>query len=132
MGLVLPKNRFLKQVLDLAHSNKSLVIFDEVISGFRLSIGGAQGFYNLKPDITCIGKIIGGGFPIGAFGGRKDIMSMVSPTGPVYQAGTLSGNPVAVAAGIKTIQLLSKNNAKIYDRLEKKANVIKYELNILS
>ena len=131
MGLVLPKNRFLKQVLDLAHSNKSLVIFDEVISGFRLSIGGAQGFYDLKPDITCIGKIIGGGFPIGAFGGRKDIMSMVSPTGPVYQAGTLSGNPVAVAAGIRTIRLLSKDNGKIYDRLEKKANVIKYELNKL-
>ena len=131
MGLVLPKNRFLKQLLDLAHSNKSLVIFDEVISGFRLSIGGAQGFYDLKPDITCIGKIIGGGFPIGAFGGRKDIMSMVSPTGPVYQAGTLSGNPVAVAAGIRTIRLLSKDNGKIYDRLEKKANVIKNELNKL-
>ena len=110
MGLVLPKNRFLKQVLDLAHSNKSLVIFDEVISGFRLSIGGAQGFYNLKPDITCIGKIIGGGFPIGAFGGRKDIMSMVSPTGPVYQAGTLSGNPVAVSAGMKTLELIQKPN----------------------
>ena len=114
MGVVLPESGFLQKIIDLAHSNNSLVIFDEVISGLRLSIGGAQGYYNLKPDITCIGKIIGGGFPIGAFGGKKQIMSILSPSGPVYQAGTLSGNPVAVAAGIKTIELLEKNHTAIY------------------
>ena len=121
MGVVLPESGFLQKIIDLAHSNNSLVIFDEVISGLRLSIGGAQAYYNLKPDITCIGKIIGGGFPIGAFGGKKQIMSILSPSGPVYQAGTLSGNPVAVAAGIKTIELLEKNHAALYLKLEKKA-----------
>ena len=132
MGVVLPESGFLQKIIDLAHSNNSLVIFDEVISGLRLSIGGAQEYYNLKPDITCIGKIIGGGFPIGAFGGKKQIMSILSPSGPVYQAGTLSGNPVAVAAGIKTIELLEENDAALYLKLEKKALNIKTEIDKLN
>ena len=125
MGLVLPDEKFLNKLIDLAHSNKALVIFDEVVSGYRLSLGGAQKVFNVRPDMTCIGKIIGGGFPVGAFGGKKEIMSMLSPTGPVYQAGTLSGNPVAVAAGIRTIELLIESNPKIYIDLEKKARYIK-------
>jgi len=125
MGLVLPDEKFLNKLIDLAHSNKALVIFDEVVSGYRLSLGGAQKVFNVRPDMTCIGKIIGGGFPVGAFGGKKEIMSMLSPTGPVYQAGTLSGNPVAVAAGIITIELLIESNPKIYIDLEKKARYIK-------
>lgn len=132
MGVIIPENKFLKKVIELAHANKSLVIFDEVISGFRLSIGGAQKYYNLKPDITCIGKIIGGGFPIGAFGGKKEIMSMLSPLGPVYHAGTLSGNPVAVAAGIKTIELLEKNESRVYKDMERKAARIMNEVNDLN
>ena len=132
MGVIIPEDQFLKKVIELAHANKSLVIFDEVITGFRLSIGGAQKYYNLKPDITCIGKIIGGGFPIGAFGGKKDIMSMLSPLGPVYHAGTLSGNPVAVAAGIKTIELLEKNESRVYKDMERKAARIMNEVNDLN
>jgi len=132
MGVIIPEDQFLKKVIELAHVNKSLVIFDEVISGFRLSIGGAQKYYNLKPDITCIGKIIGGGFPIGAFGGKKEIMSMLSPLGPVYHAGTLSGNPVAVAAGIKTIELLEKNESRVYRYMERKAARIMNEVNDLN
>tara|TARA_B100001996_G_scaffold366981_1_gene338190 strand:- start:1650 stop:2948 length:1299 start_codon:yes stop_codon:yes gene_type:complete len=128
MGVVLPKKNYLNELIKLAHINKSLVIFDEVISGFRISIGGAQKYYNVKPDLTCIGKIIGGGFPIGAFGGKKEIMSILSPSGPVYHAGTLSGNPVAVAAGIKTIELLEKKEKKIYADIEEKALYIKTEL----
>ena len=111
MGVVLPEEGFLKNLIDLAHENGSLIIFDEVITGFRLSMGGAQGLFNLKPDITCLGKIIGGGLPIGAFGGRRDIMEYLSPVGPVYQAGTLSGNPVCVAAGIATIKAIEKDDA---------------------
>ena len=111
MGVVLPEEGFLKNLIDLAHKNGSLIIFDEVITGFRLSLGGAQGLFNLKPDITCLGKIIGGGLPIGAFGGRRDIMEYLSPVGPVYQAGTLSGNPVCVAAGIATIKAIEKDDA---------------------
>ncbi len=111
MGVVLPEEGFLKNLIDLAHENGSLIIFDEVITGFRLSLGGAQGLFNLKPDITCLGKIIGGGLPIGAFGGRRDIMEYLSPVGPVYQAGTLSGNPVCVAAGIATIKAIEKDDA---------------------
>ena len=132
MGVIIPEDQFLKKVIELAHANKSLVIFDEVISGFRISIGGAQKYYNLKPDITCIGKIIGGGFPIGAFGGKKEIMSMLSPLGPVYHAGTLSGNPVAVAAGIKTIELLEKNESRVYKYMERKAARIMNEINDLN
>lgn len=111
MGVVLPENNFLKELIELARENGALVIFDEVITGFRISLGGAQGLFNLKPDITCLGKIIGGGLPIGAFGGRRDIMKHLSPTGPVYQAGTLSGNPICVAAGIATIKAIEKDDA---------------------
>ncbi len=111
MGVVLPEEDFLKNLMDLARDNGSLVIFDEVITGFRLSLGGAQGLFGLKPDITCLGKIIGGGLPIGAFGGRKDIMEYLSPLGPVYQAGTLSGNPVCVAAGIATLKAIEEDDA---------------------
>ena len=125
MGLVLPDEKFLEKLIDLAHSNKALVIFDEVITGYRLGLGGAQNFFNVEPDMTCIGKIIGGGFPVGAFGGRREIMSILSPSGPVYQAGTLSGNPVAVAAGIKTLELLIKSDSTIYTELARKAQYIK-------
>ena len=111
MGVVLPKEGFLNELINLAHENGSLIIFDEVITGFRLSKGGAQGLFGLKPDITCLGKIIGGGLPIGAFGGRKDIMEFLSPLGPVYQAGTLSGNPVCVAAGIATLKAIERDDS---------------------
>ena len=111
MGVVLPEEGFLKNLIDLTRENGSLIIFDEVITGFRLSLGGAQGLFSLKPDITCLGKIIGGGLPIGAFGGRRDIMEYLSPLGPVYQAGTLSGNPVCVAAGIATIKAIERDDA---------------------
>ena len=111
MGVVLPDEGFLKKLIDLTHENESLIIFDEVITGFRISLGGAQGLFNLKPDITCLGKVIGGGLPIGAFGGRKDIMEYLSPIGPVYQAGTLSGNPLCVSAGISTIKAIEEDNA---------------------
>ena len=111
MGVVLPKEGFLKRLIDLSHENGALIIFDEVITGFRVSLGGAQGLFDLKPDITCLGKIIGGGLPIGAFGGRRDIMEYLSPLGPVYQAGTLSGNPICVAAGIATIKAVEEDNA---------------------
>jgi len=111
MGVVLPKEGFLSDLMDLAHENNSLIIFDEVITGFRLSMGGAQGLFDLKPDITCLGKIIGGGLPIGAFGGKRDIMEYLSPIGPVYQAGTLSGNPICVASGIATLKAMKEDNA---------------------
>jgi glutamate-1-semialdehyde 2,1-aminomutase len=94
-----------------------LLIFDEVMTGFRVAFGGAQQLYRIKPDMTCLGKIIGGGLPVGAYGGRKDIMEMVAPLGPVYQAGTLSGNPLAMAAGIATLTELDRD-PEIYDRLE--------------
>jgi glutamate-1-semialdehyde 2,1-aminomutase len=128
MGLIIPKVGYLESLMKLAKKYKTLVIFDEVISGFRLSIGGAQSFYNLRPDLTCIGKVIGGGFPIGAFGGRRDIMSMLSPSGPVYHAGTLSGNPVAVSAGIKTLEILKKRKAKLYKDLDNKGKYIKEQV----
>ena len=98
----------------------TLLIFDEVITGFRLGMGGAQEYFDVKPDITTLGKIIGGGLPVGAYGGRREIMEMVSPAGPVYQAGTLSGNPIAVTAGIETLKILQEDTA-IYQRLEEKA-----------
>ena len=106
MGVVAPKKGFLEGLRTLCDQHGTLLIFDEVITGFRLSLGGAQQYYNIKPDITTLGKIVGGGMPIGAYGGRREIMQMISPDGPVYQAGTLSGNPVATTAGIETLNIL--------------------------
>jgi len=117
MGTVLPAPRFLQRLRRLAREHGVLLIFDEVITGFRLSFGGAQEVLRLKPDLTCLGKIIGGGLPIGAYGGRREIMRWVAPEGPVYQAGTLSGNPLAVAAGIATLKSLKK--AGTYSNLER-------------
>ena len=95
----------------------ALLIFDEVITGFRLALGGAQEYFGIKPDLSTFGKIIGGGMPVGAYGGREDIMRMVSPDGPVYQAGTLSGNPIATAAGLSTLRIL-KEDTSIYEHLD--------------
>jgi glutamate-1-semialdehyde 2,1-aminomutase len=106
MGVVLPAEGFLPGLRALCDENGALLIFDEVITGFRLGLDGAQGVYGVTPDLTTFGKIIGGGMPVGAYGGRRDVMEMVAPSGPVYQAGTLSGNPVAMAAGMCQLQLL--------------------------
>lgn len=119
MGCVPPKNDFLMGLRRLCDENKIILIFDEVITGFRVSFGGVQELYGISADLTCLGKILGGGLPLAAYGGRKDIMSMVAPLGPVYQAGTLSGNPVAVAAGIATLSILRQND--VYRELEKKS-----------
>ncbi|MBF0521955.1 MAG: glutamate-1-semialdehyde 2,1-aminomutase [Candidatus Omnitrophica bacterium] len=118
-GVILPDKEFLKILAQITKQEKIILIFDEVITGFRLSLGGAQGLFNIRPDLTCLGKIIGGGFPLAAVGGRKDIMDLLAPVGPVYQAGTLSGNPVAVAAGLKTLECL-EDNKTIYKDLKKK------------
>jgi glutamate-1-semialdehyde 2,1-aminomutase len=106
MGVVVPREGFLKQLREITLKNHSLLIFDEVITGFRVSPGGAQQLYGIQPDLTCLGKIIGGGLPVGAYGGRRDIMEKMAPEGPVYQAGTLSGNPLAMAAGIAALKAL--------------------------
>ncbi len=116
MGVVPPKEGFLQALRRLCTDNGALLIFDEVITGFRLGIDGAEGYFGVTPDMTTFGKIIGGGMPVGAYGGRKEIMSMVAPSGPVYQAGTLSGNPVAMAAGIAQLQILSRDK-ELYKRL---------------
>jgi glutamate-1-semialdehyde 2,1-aminomutase len=108
MGVVLPEPRFLQQLRDVCTRYRVLLIFDEVISGFRITAGGAQGWSGVAPDLTCLGKIIGGGLPVGAYGGREDLMSLVAPSGPVYQAGTLSGNPLAMTAGLWSLKRLSK------------------------
>lgn len=110
MGVVLPDEGFLKGLREITAANGALLIFDEVITGFRLGTGGAQQYYGVTPDLTTLGKIIGGGLPVGAFGGRADIMDNMSPQGPVYQAGTLSGNPLAVAAGLAALDILSSQN----------------------
>ena len=117
MGVVPPRDGFLKELAEITRQNGALLIFDEVITGFRLGLGGAQGRYDVVPDLTCLGKIIGGGLPVGAFGGSRDIMCQLAPDGPVYQAGTLSGNPLAMAAGLATLEIL-KADPRIYDRLE--------------
>lgn len=119
MGLVPPASGFLESLRELTQKYEALLIFDEVMTGFRVAYGGAQQLYDITPDITCLGKIIGGGMPVGAYGGRKDIMSHIAPQGSVYQAGTLSGNPVAMAAGIATLSILQKPG--FYERLDKAA-----------
>jgi glutamate-1-semialdehyde 2,1-aminomutase len=122
MGFVPGTSEFLQIIRAYTESNDSLLIFDEVMSGFRVSLGGAQEIYNIKPDLTALGKVIGGGLPVGAFGGKKEIMNYLAPEGPVYQAGTLSGNPLAMAAGATLLNLLIAQNP--YKELEEKAKVI--------
>jgi len=107
MGLVLPRQSYLSLLRELTEQHGTLLIFDEVMCGFRASLGGAQAAYGIRPDLTCLGKIIGGGLPVAAYGGRREIMERVSPAGPVYQAGTLSGNPLAMTAGIETLKILT-------------------------
>jgi glutamate-1-semialdehyde 2,1-aminomutase len=122
MGVVLPREGFLQGLRDLCDENGALLIFDEVITGFRLSLSGAQGLYGVRPDLTCLGKIIGGGLPVGAVGGRREIISLLAPEGPVYQAGTLAGNPLAVRAGLETLRILEAENP--YEELEKKTKAL--------
>ncbi|MFH0810052.1 MAG: glutamate-1-semialdehyde 2,1-aminomutase [Pseudomonadota bacterium] len=122
MGVVPPAENFLAGLRDLCTRNGALLIFDEVITGFRVALGGAQQLYNIRPDLTCLGKIIGGGLPVGAFGGRADIMDRLAPVGDVYQAGTLSGNPLAVAAGLETLRILSEGG--VYAKLERRAAML--------
>ena len=129
MGVVEPADGFLQKLRDLTEAYNIVLIFDEVITGFRLALGGAQSRFGVTPDMTCLGKIIGGGLPVGAYGGKKDIMSQIAPEGPVYQAGTLSGNPLAMAAGVETVQALSEPG--FYDRLEQKAESYAAELSKL-
>lgn len=126
MGLVAPKENFLNELRDLCSENDSLLIFDEVMTGFRVSKGGAQELYNIMPDITTLGKIIGGGLPAGAYGGKSQIMDFVAPDGPVYQAGTLSGNPLAMSAGLSVLEQLNDN---LYRRLERISSKIENGIN---
>ena len=120
MGVVPPAPGFLQRLREITQEYGSILIFDEVITGFRLRYGGVQTTYGVQPDLTCLGKVIGGGLPVGAYGGRRDIMEMVAPQGPVYQAGTLAGNPLAMAAGIATLRVLADDAA--YERLEASAD----------
>ncbi len=128
MGLVPPAEGFLAGLREITKEHGALLIFDEVISGFRASYGGAQKVYDIMPDLTCLGKIIGGGLPVGAYGGRREIMEQVAPVGPVYQAGTLSGNPVAMAAGIATLKELAQPG--VYEAVEAKAKTLAVGLQV--
>ncbi|KPK00388.1 MAG: glutamate-1-semialdehyde aminotransferase [Desulfobacterales bacterium SG8_35] len=130
MGVVPPAEGFLRKLRELTNLHNIVLIFDEVITGFRLALGGAQSRFSIAPDMTCLGKIIGGGLPVGAYGGKKEIMSQIAPEGPVYQAGTLSGNPLAMAAGVATLEALSEPG--FYDRLETKAESFAAELKKLA
>ena len=127
MGCVLPENNFLQDLRKVCDENGTLLIFDEVMTGFRLAFGGAQELYNVKADIVTYGKVIGGGMPVGAFAARNEIMSKLSPRGDVYQAGTLSGNPLAMRAGLTTLQLI-KNNPNFYEKLNKTTETLDFEI----
>jgi len=124
MGVILPEEFFLKGIREICTSKGIVLIFDEVITGFRVHFGGAQALYGIRPDMTCLGKIIGGGFPIGAFGGKKEIMEKVAPLGDVYQAGTLSGNPIATQAGVYVLRYL-KDHPDFYEALRRQGNMLK-------
>lgn len=118
MGCVIPENGYLEGLRAITKEHGSLLIFDEVMTGFRVALGGAQERFGITPDLTTMGKVIGAGLPVGAYGGRRDIMDMVAPSGPVYQAGTLSGNPLAMAAGLTSLRLLKEDAVALYERME--------------
>lgn len=124
MGMIYPDIKFLKEIREICTATGTILIFDEVISGFRLSLGGAQEFFGITPDMTTLGKIIGGGYPVGAFGGKAEIMELIAPFGRVYHAGTLSGNPVSVRAGYETINYLFNNRETFYKNLEEKTQYL--------
>ena len=130
MNFIRSDKFFLKELRDLCSENKILLIFDEVMTGFRVSLAGAQNLYKIKPDITTLGKVLGGGFPVGAFGGKSEIMNCLSPAGNVYQAGTLSGNPVAMAAGIGTLDIISKRT--YFSSLSKLSRYFTNSINLIS
>ena len=123
MGVVRVSDEFIKELRKICDEENIVLIFDEVMTGFRVAKGGAQELLGVKPDLTTFGKIIGGGLPVGAFGGKKEIMEMVAPAGPVYQAGTLSGNPLAMAAGYAALKHI-KDNPQVYDELENKGKML--------
>lgn len=127
IGPILPEKSYLQEVRSITRDHDVLLIFDEVITGYRLGIGGAQVHFGIRPDLTTLGKIIGGGLPVGAFGGRKEIMALIAPSGPVYQAGTFSGNPLSLAAGTATLRFLHKNPG-LYGTLEKNVTAIRESL----
>ena len=127
MGCILPEDGYMEGLRSLCNEHKAVLIFDEVMTGFRLAQGGAQEKLKINADLVCYGKVVGGGMPVGAFGGKKEIMEWIAPVGKVYQAGTLSGNPVAVAAGFATLSIL-KNNPKIYSDLEATGILLKQQL----
>ena len=130
MGLIETEKEYLEKVREITQKENIVLIFDEVISGFRLSLGGAQKIFGITPDLTILGKIIGGGYPVGGFGGKREIMDLISPVGNVYHAGTLSGNPISVAAGIETISIL-KENPEIYENINKKTENLVNKINEL-
>ena len=132
MGVISPDVEFLKFVREICTVTKTVLIFDEVISGFRLSLGGAQEYFGITPDMTTLGKIIGGGYPVGAFGGKEEIMNLIAPIGRVYHAGTLSGNPISVRAGLETVGYLYENKETIYKELENKTKYITKNLEKLA
>lgn len=132
VGLILPQKNYLQSLRKITAKNGTVLIFDEIITGFRLSLGGAQEYFDIKPDMATLGKVLGGGLPLAAFGGKKEIMENISPVGKVYQAGTFSGNPVSATAGMTIINYLAKNKMQIYPQLEKYASELKKALTDIS
>ncbi len=131
MGPILPRPGFLESLRKITEENGVILIFDEVITGFRIGLGGAQEYFRIRPDMTVLGKILGGGLPIAAFGGRREIMEKLAPLGGVYQAGTYNGNPVSVAASLVTLQSLKRRAGQLYPKLEKKGEQVRRGINDL-